>query len=178
MRASGAAIPRYAVGAVGAALFATAVFYAASYANHSVGPISAVVALAFGSVLVVRTGNPAWQSVVSALRQTYVLLAVVAVGIPPTLFAFSHIDADRYRWVIAQGGVCAHLGSAAILVTAAMISAMLGTGCVGMLLSSRSATRPLWPRAGLLMGVALVASLGLIALRAPETAARVLGCST
>jgi hypothetical protein len=170
-------LPRSLVGVIGTALFALAVFYAASYADRAWGVPLTLGALALCALTVIRGSDRAWQRIAFSLRHVHLFLAFVAAGAPVLLYVFAHQTSERYLWVISQGGLCAHLGSAAAFVSAGLIGLMLSAGAVGLLLSSHAPSQPLWPRQGLITAVVTLAVAAGLVITAPGITASLLGCT-
>jgi hypothetical protein len=89
---------------------------------------------------------------------------------------FAHLDADRYAWVTAQSGPCAHMEPAAFMCSTYFTSWLLAFGALGLLLGTRRLGDDLFRRLGIYVGALLAMFTILVALFAPGVAAALLGC--
>jgi hypothetical protein len=167
---------RYFVGAVGSALVALSAFYVASFLDSSLGLLGAAAALVVGIVVVVGSARATSPAALAPFRQVAMAVALFALTAPILLYAFSHLTLDRYLWVIAQPGLCSHLGSAAVTFTSAVIGWSMASGLLGVLVATRRGDAPLFPRGGTLLAGSLIVLGVLVVVIAPAVAASWLGC--
>ena len=168
---------RAATGAAGAVLLAVAMYFSAWIIGRTlaVGLAAGVLLAALAFIqLALRGRSP---SVVARVRDGLAAIAVLGSGAPLVLLVFAHHSPERYLWVIAQPGPCAHLGSAAVTVSALLIGWSAATGALGVLVATRRPGAELLPGGGALLGGAICAAGALVALAAPTLAAALLGCA-
>jgi len=165
------AIRKLVAGAFALGLLTMAVYLMVGTLNREVALTAGlVVALA----LVLTSGGDArWHAI---YRGALAVVGVFGVALPILVNTFAHISDERYLWVIGQHGVCAHLGSAAVLVTSGALGICFAFGSIGMLIATRRSRDPLVsPRATYVAGV-LVLLLGVLVIATPDLVAAAL-CS-
>jgi hypothetical protein len=167
---------------IGTALSGLAVLYLTSYLtsyiNPSLAPIACLLALTVGITLVWRARGSEFTPLDRGARQVEGALVVVALSLPVLLYLFGHLTTERYVWLIAQNGICAHLFSAALLFASVIMGGSLAVGALGILIATRRPGDVLFPRLGLVVGFGVVTALAVIAVLAPpELGARLLACT-
>jgi hypothetical protein len=157
------AIRKLVVGACALGLLTMAVYVMAGVLNREAGPAAGlVVALA----LVLAAGGPArWHAV---YRGALAVVGIFGFAFPILVNAFTHLSDERYLWVIRQHGVCAHLGSAAVLITSGAFGICLAFGSLGMLIATRRPEDPPVSARAIYVAAAFVLVLGALVIAKPD----------
>lgn len=154
---------RLVVGACALALLAMAVYLVVGVVNREAG-VAAGLVIAIGLALTARR-EARWRA---ASRTVLTLGSAFGLAFPVLVSAFAHISDERYLWVISQHGVCAHLGSAAVLVLSGAVGICFAFGAVGLLIATKRPLEPLGSTKAIQVAGVVIFVLGAIVVGKPE----------